>query len=296
MWGQIAAAVAPSLIGGLLGGKGASEAARGAGEASQMQQDAANKAYEGGTYKPYGVTSGLGKSSFDGQNMSFQMDPRYQQQQGQMMGLGSQAFQNAGGDYQSMADNFYNQQRALGAGSRNAEALSLGGSMFGSGRTGLQMSNASQGFGANTEGTSNPDANMFMNSFLQQDAQDRFNSQNMAQQQRQRELDIGNSMFNQSMMLDQAGVSQGMQGAQLGQYRSGANNAAGSNLVSGMGGAGTMRGNQGLARGGMFTGMGNAIGTAGQTAFDMMYPSPVGTGTLNTGAQPSAGFNFNFPT
>jgi hypothetical protein len=61
-----------------------------------------------------------------------------------------------------------------------------------------------------------------------------------------------------------------------------------------MGGAGTMRNNQGLSRSGMFTGMGNAIGTAGQTAFDMMYPSPVGTGTLNTGSQANAGFNFNF--
>ena len=98
MWGQIAAAVAPSLIGGLLGNKGANAASQGAQQASQMQIDAANKAYEGGTYKPYGVTSGLGSSQFNNGQASFSLDPRYQQAQNQMQGLGQQAYTAAGGD------------------------------------------------------------------------------------------------------------------------------------------------------------------------------------------------------
>ena len=222
-----------SLGGGLLGGIGAYQAQRKLGEAGDAMFDSSNKAYEGGLYKPYGVTSGLGTTSFDGGNSSFTMDPRYQQQQDKMMGLGNSAFDAAGGDYNQLADQFYNQQRALGAGSRSAEANQLGGAMFGTGTTGLQMSNASQGFGADSQGTSNPYANMFMNNFAQQDSQDRNNAFDRAQQQRQNDINIGNSMFNNSMALDAAGNAQMMQGGQLGQYRSDANNAAGRNLVDG---------------------------------------------------------------
>ena len=256
--GSILGAVAPSLIQGLFGGAGANAAAQGAGEASQMQQDAANIAYAGGQYKPYGVTSGLGTSSFDNGQASFAMDPRYAAQQQQMMGLGSNAFTAAGGDYNQLADQFYNQQRDLGAGGRNAEALRLGESMFGSGRTGLGMS--AESLGAAGGGMISPDGFGFAQSFAQQDAQDRYNAFDRAQIQRQNDINIGNSMFNQSLALDQAGLAQGGFGAQLGQFQSQAANAAGGNLVAGMGGAGTMRNNQGLSQSGGYTGVGNALG------------------------------------
>ena len=261
MWGQIAAAVAPSLIGGLLGNKGANAASQGAQQASQMQIDAANKAYEGGTYKPYGVTSGLGSSQFNNGQASFSLDPRYQQAQNQMQGLGQQAYTAAGGDYGQLANQFYNQQREMGAGSRNAEALALGGSMFGSGRTGLMSSGDALGFTGG--GMMSPDGTGFAQAFAQQDSADRYNAQQQAQQQRQMDINIGNSMFNQSMGLDAAGMEQQKLGGMLGSQQSAANNAAGGNLVSGMGGGAESRQNQGLAQAGKYTGIGNALGNIG---------------------------------
>ena len=258
MWGQILGAVAPSLIKGLFGGAGANEAAQGAGDASQMQQDAANRAYAGGQYRPYGVTSGLGTSSFNNGQASFEMDPRYAAQQAQMMGLGNQAFSAAGGDYNQLADQFYTQQRELGADSRNAEALQLGGSMFGTGRGGLQVGAGSLGAGG--DGMLSPDGFGFAQAFAKQDSQDRFNAFDRAQNQRQNDINIGNSMFNQSMALDQAGNAQNMQGGMLGNYRSSANNAAGGNLVAGMAGSAGSRQDQGMARSGGYTGIGNALG------------------------------------
>ena len=301
MWGQILGAVAPSLIGGLFGGAGANAASQGAGQASQMQQDAANKAYEGGLYKPYGVTSGLGTSSFDNGQASFAMDPRYAAQQEQMMGLGSQAFTAAGGDYNQLADQFYNQQRDLGAGGRNAEALRLGESMFGSGRTGLGMS--AESLGAAGGGNISPDGFGFAQAFAQQDAQDKYNAFDRAQIQRQNDINVGNSMFNQSMALDAAGNAQNMQGGLLGQYRSTAANQAGGNLISGMGGSAESRQNQGFAQSGGYTGIGNALGKSGGIMNDILYPEKKkqalnfssGYTPTSLGRAPSSSmFNFGF--
>jgi len=258
MWGQILGAVAPSLIDGLFGSKSAGVAAQGAGEASQMQMDAADKAYAGGQYRPYGVTSGLGTSSFNNGQSSFTMDPRYAAQQAQMLGLGNQAFSAAGGDYNQLADQFYTQQRELGADSRNAEALQLGGSMFGTGRGGLQVGAGSLGAGG--DGMLSPDGFGFAQAFAQQDSQDRYNAFDRAQIQRQNDINVGNSMFNQSLGLDQAGNAQIMDGGMLGQYSATAANQAGNNLVTGYKGAGTMRNNQGLAEAGGWASAGGAVG------------------------------------
>jgi hypothetical protein len=250
MWGQIASAA--------LGAYGAHQAAKAAGQAKEDMQGAGNKAFDSGTYKPYGVTSGFGKSSFDGQNTSFAMDPRYQQQQSKMLGLGNQAYDAAGGDYNQLANNYFNQSRQLGAGDRLAEAGALGGSMFGTGRTGLQGSNESLGLLG--EGTSSPDGSGYFANYEKQLSNDRFMSQQYAQAQRERDLTIGNNMMNQSMSFDRFGLDQGMMGAEMGQYRSQANNTAGGNLLLGYGAGAKAGQNQGMARAGGMIGLGNALG------------------------------------
>jgi len=258
MLGSIISAVAPSLISGLFGGAGANAAASGSREASKLQQDAAKTAYAGGMYKPYGVTSGLGTASFEDGQSSFSLDPRYQGQKDQMLGLGQQAFGAAQGDYGQLADQFYNQQRELGAGARNAEAMKLGESMFGTGSSGLRM--GAESLGAGGGGMMSPQGYGFAQAFAQQDAADRYNAFDRAQQQRQTDIGIGQSMLNSSQGLDNMGLQQQELGGMLGNYAANAANAAGSNLVSGMSGAAGNTQNAGMATSGGYTGIGNAIG------------------------------------
>jgi len=287
--GSIVSSVAPSLISGLFGGAGSNAAAAGSRDASKLQQDAANKAYEGGQYKPYGVTSGLGTSSFNDGQASFTLDPRYQAQQNQMMGLGSQAFGAAGGDYNQLADQFYNQQRDLGAGSRNAEAMKLGESMFGTGSSGLRM--GAESLGASGGGMLSPQGYGFAQAFAQQDAADRYNAFDRAQQQRQTDIDIGQSMLNSSQGLDQMGLKQQELGGMFGNYAANAANAAGSNLVSGMSGAAGNTQNAGMAKAGGYIGIGDSLGKIDWSGLDQpTTPSP----TYNTSPNTSGNNPFGY--
>lgn len=273
----------PQIIGSVLGGIGSYQAQRKLGEAQDSMREAGDKAYAAGTYKPYGVTTGLGSTTFDGQNTAFALDPRYQQQQNKMLGLGNQAFDAAGGDYNQLRDQLYNERRALGAGSRQAEAQQLGGSMFGSGTTGLQMSDQSQGFAG--EGTSNPYANMFMNNFAQQESQDRFNAGQEAQQQRLRDLEVGSNMLSYSQGLDQAGMGQMELGGMLGNYRSNANNQAGSNYINAYSDAADYTARRGQSMAGSLQSMGSKIGGWKPTPPSRAYSSPA----LRFGGQDQTG-------
>lgn len=288
MLGSIISAIAPSLISGLFGGAGANAAASGSREASKLQQDAAKTAYAGGMYKPYGVTSGLGTASFEDGQSSFSLDPRYQGQQDQMLGLGRQAFGAAQGDYGQLADKFYNQQRDLGAGSRNAEAMKLGESMFGTGSSGLRM--GAESLGAGGGGLMSPEGYGFAQAFAQQDASDRYNAFDRAQQQRQTDIGIGQNMLNSATGLDQLGLGQQELGGMFGNYASNAANAAGSNLVSGMSGAAGNTQNAGMATSGGYTGIGNAIGGVDWSGMFNSTPSPTYNTNPNTAGNNPFGY------
>lgn len=277
-------AIIPTIISGLFGAAGSNAAAGGAREASKLQQEAANKAYEGGLYKPYGVTSGLGTSSFEDGQSSFTLDPKYQQQQDQMFGLGQQAFGAAQGDYGQLADQFYNQQRALGAGSRNAEALQLGESMFGTGSSGLRM--GAKSLGAGGGGMMSPQGYGFAQAFAQQDAADRYNAFDRAQQQRATDIGIGQDMLTQAQQLDQLGLTQQELGGMFGNYAANAANQAGGNLVSGMSGAAGNTQNAGMARAGGWIGAGNAVGG--------MFDTPTPPVTYNTNYNTSGNNPFGY--
>jgi len=247
-----------AAVQGLIGLAGSNQAQKKLGEAGDKMFEAGDKAYGAGTYKPYGVTSGIGSTSFEDGQASFELDPRYQAQQDQMMGLGSAAFGAAGGDYNQLADQFYNQQRELGAGSRNAEAMQLGESMFGTGRGGLQM--GAESLGAAGGGMMSPDGYGFAQAFAQQDSEDRYNAFDRAQGQRLRDLDVGTGMLNASQGLDRAGMEQQQLGGMLGNYRSSANNAAGNNLINAYGqGAGFMA-RRGQSMAGGMQGLGSSMG------------------------------------
>ena len=282
MLGTILGAVAPSLIGGLFGGGnsgggGLVQGGLGAagsyvnqkklGEAADYLRGAGDRAYAGGQYRPYGVTSGAGTASFNNGQASYTMDPRYQAQQNQMFGLGTSALERAGGSYDDLATQMYNRQRAIGADSRGAEAQALGERMFGSGTRGLTVSGDALGMGEGS-GMFNPQALGFSQAYAQQDAIDRNNAFAQAQQQRDRDIAIGTGMFSQGQAMDDNAMAMLGLGGDLGQQRANAANNAGQNMINAYGKAGDFYANQGAAQAGGYQGLGTSLGGFGDSLID----------------------------
>ena len=81
----------------LLGAAGSYQAQKKLGQAQDSMRQAGDRAWDRGQYKPYGITSGAGTASFNDGQASYSMDPRYQAQQNQMFGLGTDALNRASG-------------------------------------------------------------------------------------------------------------------------------------------------------------------------------------------------------
>lgn len=242
----------------LLGGVGAYQQQRKYGEAQDRMSNAADRAAREGKYKPFGVTSGAGSASFKDGNASYSMDPRYRAQQEQMFGLGTDALNRAGGNYDDMASDMYNRQRSLGAGGRMAEATQLGNRMFGAGTQGLRVGGEALG-GSADSGMMSPDGYGFARAFAQQDAMDRSNSFEQAQRQREREIAIGQGMFSQGQGMDANAMAMIGLGGDLGSQQSAANNAAMANYLSGQSAAAGYTKMRGDSQAGGIMGLGNGL-------------------------------------
>ena len=250
------------LIAAGLGLVGGYQAQRKLGEAQDRMSEAAEKAFKEGQYKPYGVTSGAGSASFKDGNASYSMDPRYQAQQNQMFGLGTDALNRAGGSYDDMASDMYNRQRSLGAGGRMAEATQLGNRMFGAGTQGLRVGGEALG-GSADSGMMSPDGYGFARAFAQQDAMDRSNSFEQAQRQREREIAIGQGMFSQGQGMDANAMAMIGLGGDLGSQQSSANNNAMQNYLSGQEQAAKYQALRGESMAGTLTNFGAGLGKMG---------------------------------
>ena len=248
-----------SLGAGLLGAAGSYQAQRKLGEAQDSMRQAGDKAWDRGQYKPYGVTTGAGASSFADGQASYTMSPEYQAQQEQMFGLGQQALERAGGSYQDYTQNIYDQQRALGADSRTAEAGRLGESMFGSGMSGLRVSGEALGAGTGTDKYS-PQGLEFARAFQEQDAADRYNAIARGEQQRASDYSIGQSMLQQGQGMDQYGMQQMELGGMFGSNQSQANNQAMSNYLNAYTSAADYTARRGQSQAGGIQGIGTALG------------------------------------
>lgn len=248
------------MLGMLLGGLGSYQAQKYLGMGADEMKEVGERAWEAGQYTPYGVTTGLGAATFEDGQAQYTLDPRYAAQQEQMLGLGEQAFGAAGGDYDALAQQMFERQRALGADTRATEAKMLGEQMFGSGRRGLQVSGEALGAGTGA-GMLSPDALEFSRAFAEQEAADRAASYEQAQQQRLRELDIGTSMLGQSMGLDQAGLQAMELGGMFGSQQSAAANAAAQNLINAYTTRSGLLARQGQSIAGSLGGLGSSLGT-----------------------------------
>jgi hypothetical protein len=156
MWAQIAAAVAPSLIGGMFGGGG------GGGSAPRVSQeaiDAAKEAAQQTYFRPVTVTSSLGGAGMSPYgNLVSQMTPQYQGIVNQALGGASNLYgQLAGFDPTQRAAEIYKEQEALLQPSFEQQATQLQNRLFGSGRLGLRLAGESQGLGTGS-GMVQPDA------------------------------------------------------------------------------------------------------------------------------------------
>ena len=246
----------------LLGGVGAYQQQRKYGEAQDRMSDAADRAAREGKYKPFGVTSGAGSASFKDGNASYSMDPRYRAQQEQMFGLGTDALNRAGGNYDDMASDMYNRQRSLGADSRMAEATQLGNRMFGAGTQGLRVGGEALG-GSADSGMMSPDGYGFARAYEQQDSMDRSNSFEQAQRQREREISIGQGMFSQGQGMDANAMAMIGLGGDLGSQQSSANNNAMQNYLSGQEQAAKYQALRGESMAGTLTNFGAGLGKMG---------------------------------
>ena len=244
---------------GLLGGY---QAQRKLGEAQDRMSDAADRAAREGKYKPFGVTSGAGSASFKDGQASYSMDPRYRAQQEQMFGLGTAALDRAGGSYDDLASDMYNRQRDIGSGGRMAEATELGNRMFGAGTGGLRVGGEALG-GAAGSGMMSPDGYGFARAFAQQDAIDRNNAFNQAQQQRAADINLGTGMFSQGQAMDDNAMAMIGLGGDLGSQQSAANNNAMQNYLRGQSEAGEYQARRGQSMAGTLTNFGTGLGSIG---------------------------------
>jgi hypothetical protein len=253
-----------NLLPSLLGAVGSYQAQKKLGQAGDKMFSAGDQAWDRGQYKPYGVSTGFGSTSYEDGAAKFNLDDRYRGQQDQMFGLGSSALQAAGGDYDQLAGQMYDRQRALGTANRSAEAQALGESMFGSGTQGLRVAGEALGAGTGA-GKLSPQGYGFAQAFAQQDAADRANAFNQAQMQRERDIGIGSSMFSQGQGIDQLGMGMLGLGGELGQMRSAANNQAMGNLISSYGAGADLMARRGQAMAGGLQGLGGSLGGQGSS-------------------------------
>ena len=242
----------------LLGAAGSYQAQKKLGQAQDSMRQAGDRSWDRGQYKPYGITSGAGTTSFNNGQASFAMDPRYQAQQNQMFGLGTSALDRAGGSYDDLANDMYNRQRNIGAGAREGEAQRLGESMFGSGTSGLRVSGEALGAGGGA-GMLSPDGYGFAQAFAQQDAMDRNNAFAQAQAQRMSDINMGQSMFTQGQGMDANALRMMELGGMFGQQRSAANNTAMANYMGGYKEAAGYTKDRGEAQAGGIIGLGTGF-------------------------------------
>ena len=131
---------------------------RAAAAAAEAQIEAARIAAEAARFRPYGITTGFGTSSFDTNKDTgtYTLDPRLAAFRDQYYsGAQDVLNQQKGYDPLEMARQVYGEQQGLLQPGRQAEDVALRQAMLSSGRVGLGVSGGAAGAGA--EGLLNPD-------------------------------------------------------------------------------------------------------------------------------------------
>lgn len=209
-WSAVAAAVAPSIIGGLFGGG----AEKGYSTQGQQQQQAGQQAAEAQKFRPVGVTTRFGSSNFQMSpegyltGAGYTLTPEMQAYQNRLMGLAGGALtqaEQAGQQYQPLstaatglfglgqqylaqspeevAAKYMQQQQDLLAPSRERQMAQLQNQLFQQGRGGLSVgATGARPSGAAGLGATTPEMEAYYNALAQQDAQLAAQAQQAGQQ------------------------------------------------------------------------------------------------------------------
>lgn len=218
-----------SLLGGLTSGVGGLMQGSTSAAASQAQADALRQAgtlaQQQSQFRPVGTTTNFGTSSFQidpttGQltGAGYQLSPQLQGMQNTLMGNNTQSLNDAaqlqalgrsyiGQDPNAVASNWYNQQQALLAPSRDTESARLANQLQQTGRTGVSVAQ-----GGNL-GAANPEYQALANARAQQDAQMAANAQQYGQQQ----VNFGQGLLSNAYQPFNAGLSASSNVEALGQ-------------------------------------------------------------------------------
>ena len=250
---ETAIGVGANLLGGMMGGDAA-------GDTAAAQRAAAERAAAMAEFKPYAVTSGFGTSAFDKdkQTATYTLDPRLAQYRDQLYGLNEQAMGNINLDTQQAAQNYYNQQQGLMAGSRGAEDIALRQQQLASGRIGLGLSGAAMGAGAGT-GYVNPEQYQRDLARSQVDAQLAANADQIARQQLDQDIARATGLFSVGTGVEQLGYNTMDTGANYGKAQAQAGSQAGSLLYNGLDRASQSQLSSDLNTAGMLQGFGKAV-------------------------------------
>lgn len=257
-WMLPAAIAGSSLLSGIMGQSAAKSAANAQLESARIAADAAQ-------FRPYGVTTGFGKSFFDTstQQAGYELDPRLTAFRDQLYGLSASTLdQLAATSPEAEAERYVGQQMGLLAPTRQAEDIAARQAALGSGRIGLGVSAGSVG-GGDATGLVNPD------DFARQLARERINAQIAAEgtQYGQNMIDKlisrGTGLFSSGAGVEQLGMGALTTGADIGKtgvqagsaqaqaLLQGGMGAAQANLAAGLAGANMLQ-RGGLALSGMF--------------------------------------------
>jgi len=199
------------------GYKASNQAQDAAAQAAAANQAAAKQAAEAAAFKPYAISTGFGSSYFDPetQRAGYELDPLLSAFRNQMYGQAAQAFGNIPSSPEEAAQQYYNQQQALMAGSRGAEDIALRQQQLQQGRIGLGVSPAAVGAG-NVGGVVNPQQ------YAQQLARAQADQQLAAQSYLQGQTDIdraitrGTGLLQTGLGIEETGLRPLTIGADIG--------------------------------------------------------------------------------
>lgn len=281
---ETAIGVGANLLGGMMGGDAA-------GDTAAAQRAAAERAAAMAEFKPYAVTSGFGTSAFDKdkQTATYTLDPRLAQYRDQLYGLNEQAMGNINLDTQQAAQNYYNQQQGLMAGSRGAEDIALRQQQLNSGRIGLGLSGAAMGAGAGT-GYVNPEQYQRDLARGQIDAQLAANADQIARQQLDEDIARATGLFSVGTGVEQLGYNTMDTGANYGKAQAQAGSQAGSLLYGGLNDAAQSNLAGDLSQAKLFGSLGSSLGGMdfGGSGSPMSFGdfgSSLWSNNINAGAQ-----------
>jgi hypothetical protein len=276
-WTQIAAAVAPSIIGGMFGGGRKSQ------QVSKQAIDAARQASQQGYFRPVTVTSSMGGAGVGPYgNPVSQLTPQYQD-------IVNKALASAGGAYGALADfvpaeraaEIYKEQLSLLEPSFQQQATDLQSRLFGSGRLGLRLAGESQGLGTDS-GMVQPDALGLGRAQQQTMAQVAAGSRQQALDEANALANLGASMLKSGLSVNQAESEMIKLGVDAETARAAAAYAAGNLMMSPYTGAMQAGASADRNRAGLFGGITtgllsnpNFMGGSGNTGSSSRFLNPM---------------------